>query len=406
MQPLQAVRRYPLFALLPSDWLAAWLASGEELSLAVGDTLCREGERGPWLYVAQDGRVRVLRQAKEGGEISFGTLTPGDVLGEYGLLPPGLVPVTCRAATRAQVLQVRLTRLRAELARHPEVVRSLRAWLRLHSLVNYLRQKVFLGVMSASSFLPLLDHCRPGHYPAGRTIQAEGLAGDRWFFIKSGAVDVLAGPGEAPVRLGAGDSFGERALAGEAGLAPVVAVEDAECLGLAREHFLQPSEGEGAVGPQTALARDVPPQLLPYPWVGQRDERECGAASLLMVLRLHGRPGSLDALRALLPLDERGCNVLALRQLGESQGFRAEAVRIGLEQLADASLPAVAHGAGGHYVVIFALQTAGVVVGDPARGVVVQGREEFRQFWSGNLLLLSPPREWSSRATSTSWVIR
>jgi ABC-type bacteriocin/lantibiotic exporter with double-glycine peptidase domain len=65
-------------------------------------------------------------------------------------------------------------------------------------------------------------------------------------------------------------------------------------------------------------------------------------------------------------------------------------VRIGAEQLADAVLPAVAHLAEGHYVVIYERGRDGVVVGDPAAGVLTLAADAFRRAWSGNLLLLTP----------------
>ena len=59
--------------------------------------------------------------------------------------------------------------------RRPEVQPNLKNWLRLNMLVGFLRERVFLGFMSGSSSLPLLDRCQELTFPDGHTIQAEGL---------------------------------------------------------------------------------------------------------------------------------------------------------------------------------------------------------------------------------------
>ena len=43
------------------------------------------------------------------------------------------------------------------------------------------------------------------------------------------------------------------------------------------------------------------------------------------------------------------------------------------------------------YVVVYALAPDGVVVGDPAAGIVKLDLPRFRQAWTGTLLLLKPP---------------
>ena len=55
------------------------------------------------------------------------------------------------------------------------------------------------------------------------------------------------------------------------------------------------------------------------------------------------------------------------------------------------TLPAIAHLSAGHYVVLYAQELNGLVIGDPAHGVVTVTTETFRRAWTGNLLLLLPP---------------
>ena len=65
-----------------------WLAAGQEIDLRRRrDDLSGE-HPGAWVYLVRDGRVRILRRSGP-REITLGTLLPGDVFGEYALLPSG-----------------------------------------------------------------------------------------------------------------------------------------------------------------------------------------------------------------------------------------------------------------------------------------------------------------------------
>jgi hypothetical protein len=108
MQPRDVLRRYPLFAVLDPPWLDAWLGSGTSVGVDLGDTLFQAGTPGAHVYLVRQGKVRVLRTTKAGGEISVGSAGPGDLLGEYSLVPPGLNTATCRAAGPGQVLRLPL----------------------------------------------------------------------------------------------------------------------------------------------------------------------------------------------------------------------------------------------------------------------------------------------------------
>jgi ABC-type bacteriocin/lantibiotic exporter with double-glycine peptidase domain len=82
--------------------------------------------------------------------------------------------------------------------------------------------------------------------------------------------------------------------------------------------------------------------------------------------------------------------LLHLHQAAAALGFRSRAVHLGLERLAEVGLPAIAHLAPGHYVVLYALASGAVVLGDPARGVYPTSIQAFAKAWTGCLLLLEP----------------
>src|SRR5262249_11757264 len=155
-----------------------------------------------------------------------GMLLPGDAFGEYALLPPGNNTATCRTAAPSRLLRLPLTPLRAAALARERVRRNLKNWLRLHTLLHFHRERTCLGFMSGESALRLHDRLRPAAFPAGQTIQADGLAPDCWHLIDQGTVRLQAAgePDTAGVDLGPGETFGEQALLGWGALPVAVAL--------------------------------------------------------------------------------------------------------------------------------------------------------------------------------------
>src|SRR5262245_22780432 len=147
---------YPLFRLLSRQQLDDWLAAGQEIDYAAGETIFQENSPGAWVYLVRAGRVRILRQSGP-REITLGTLLPGDVFGEYALLPPGRNTATCRTSTPARLLCLPLAPLRSAVQSMTPVWKNLKNWLRLHTLLHFWRERAFLGFMSAESSLKFLD---------------------------------------------------------------------------------------------------------------------------------------------------------------------------------------------------------------------------------------------------------
>jgi ATP-binding cassette subfamily B protein len=397
MQPSALLRRYPLFNLLRPSQFDIWLRASQELTFDTGQTIFQEGGAGIWVYLILDGRVRVLRRSPGGREVSLGQLGPGEIFGEYALLPPHRSTATCRPACPVRLLQLPLLPLRPVLMAASAAGRQLKDWLRLHGLLAYLREQAFLGFMSAPSALTFLDRLTGVDFQALRSIQADGLADDCWFFITRG--QVCLHPAESatsePRELGPGDCFGEQALLGRRGLPLAVALAPAHCLCLRREHFTS------RPAPRMDVSRQSLQPLLSsvrqvYPWVGQQEAADCGLAALAMVARFHGLDVSVDGLRRTVGMVERGASLMALHRAAVTLGLDAQAVRVGAGQLGQVALPAIAHYRDEHYVVLYELGPMGAVVGDPAAGVVRLGRELFAQSCSGNLLLVRGKRSSSA----------
>jgi ATP-binding cassette subfamily B protein len=130
------------------------------------------------------------------------------------------------------------------------------------------------------------------------------------------------------------------------------------------------------------------------PFVRQSDQSDCGPAALAMIALHHGRPVSLQAARDLVGTDRIGTNLLGMVEGAERLGFSARAVKGPYEALPQVPLPAIAHVRTpeglGHFVVLRRVRRGGVVVADPARGVVALSQAAFCALWTGYLLIVLP----------------
>jgi RNA polymerase sigma factor (sigma-70 family) len=390
MAPHDALRRYPLLAALGAGRLGPWLASAQPITADIGETLFQAGTPGEHVYLVEEGRVRVLRPGKGGREISLGAYGPGDLIGEYALLPPGNNTATCRTSGAARLLRLPLGPLRDAVAAQPGLRDRLKAWLRLHAALGYLRGSSYLGFLSAPAVLQLADHFQVAAFATGHAIQAEGLGANRMYLIRKGEVVVEPTPGDpaSTMILGAGDCFGAPALLGEAALPLAEVRTDMECLALGRAAFDDTAAGRGA---SVQTFRYEGPVERPHAWVAQEGATDCGLACLAMVARSHGLDVSLAQVRQRLQPGTRGSNLLELQRAAEGLGLRARAVRIGPDHLESLALPAVAHLTDGHYVVVYGVNTSEIVAGDPATGIVTLKAGAFRHGWSGHALLVVRP---------------
>jgi CRP-like cAMP-binding protein len=381
--------RYPLFRLLTPRQLDNWLAAGQEIDCPSGMELFQENTPGAWVHVVLEGRVRILRQSGR-REVSLGMLQPGDVFGEYALLPPGNNTATCRTAAPTRLLRLPLAPLRAAVELAPRVRGNLKNWLRLHTLLHFHRERTFLGFMSAESGLRLHDRLRPATFAAGQTIQANSLAVDCWHLIEQGTVRLEAPGGpEAGVDLDPGESFGERALLGIGDLPVAVARTDVRCQVLLRHAF------DPTAPARSNVAQSYEPLLPGRPeahvWVPQQERADCGLAVLAMVALRCGARVSVEVLRAKVAPGPEGLTLQQLRRLAEAVGLPCRSAQVSADRLGQVALPAIAHLRDGHYVVLHELRPGGVVVGDPATGIVTWDRAFLTRCYSGVLLLFGHP---------------
>lgn len=379
---LSQLRRLPLFQVIEGE-ARDWLEASYSRSVPPGEVLSQEGAPAKSLFILESGRVRILRQGSDGREHTLGTAGAGELLGDYSLLPPHRSAPTLRVSEPSVVRFLSLKHLQGLIGNRVEILHHLRAWLRLNYLVRYLNDGPYLGFMSASSFLSLLDVCQSTTIPAMRTVQSDCLSTDTLFHIRSGGVLLPATDCEGEIHLGPGDTFGASCFVG---VEPrtAIATTDVECNML---RYTDVFEGDAPILIQSfKVLSDPRPEE--FVWIGQREETDCGIASLAMVMRHWGADVTVESLRRRIALRERGCSLLDLQSVAEELGWHSTAIRVCTSQLADVALPAVAHQSSGHFVVVFRCQGEQIIVGDPALGLLRVNRSDFQREWTGNLLSL------------------
>jgi ABC-type bacteriocin/lantibiotic exporter with double-glycine peptidase domain len=132
------------------------------------------------------------------------------------------------------------------------------------------------------------------------------------------------------------------------------------------------------------------------PFVGQRSQRDCGAAALAMVLRYWGVPADADGLAAAVPAArERGLRAGELRELARARGLDAFVVKgepADLRSEIERRRPVIvglAQRAGretfGHYEVVIGFNHAlqMILTLDPAAGWRESSLQDFAVEWAG-----------------------
>lgn len=128
--------------------------------------------------------------------------------------------------------------------------------------------------------------------------------------------------------------------------------------------------------------------------VKQHDVTDCGAACLASIAMHYGLDLPIARIRQYASTDKKGTNVLGLMEAANRLGFTAKGVRGSFENLFEIPLPVIAHVKHqnlDHYVVLYAANESYVEVMDPAYGELQRlTPDEFRQKWTGVLVLLLP----------------
>jgi predicted double-glycine peptidase len=146
--------------------------------------------------------------------------------------------------------------------------------------------------------------------------------------------------------------------------------------------------------------RDLPYRAV----VRQQYDFSCGSAALATLLRYHyARPLSeTDVFKAMwvsgdqAAIRAHGFSLADMKRYLGTIGIGADGYRVSLARLEQASIPAIAVvtlNGYKHFVVIKGIRAGQVLVGDPARGLVIWRADAFAKAWDGLIFVLHDPRD-------------
>ena len=123
-----------------------------------------------------------------------------------------------------------------------------------------------------------------------------------------------------------------------------------------------------------------------FPHYSQPDAMDCGPTALRIVARYYGKHYNLPFLRELTFKSREGVSLLSLSDAAEKIGFRTQGVRLGFDQLSEATFPFILHWNQNHFVVIYKIKKSRkgtiIYISDPAVGLIKYSKAEFLKCWA------------------------
>ena len=135
--------------------------------------------------------------------------------------------------------------------------------------------------------------------------------------------------------------------------------------------------------------------LKKYPFVKQEGFKDCGCASMLMIIKYYKGNVSIERLRDLTHTNKSGTSAYNLIKASQELGFYSKGMRGSIDDLKSIILPCIAHVVIDnvkHYVVIYEINflTGYIIIADPARGIKKISFDKFTSIWSGVIIVLYP----------------
>lgn len=445
-----ALESAPLLRILSPVERSKVVALFSEKRFAFGDVVIAEGAPAQAFHLVVSGRLRVVKQARGGDELSLAVLRAGDSFGERALLEGGTHSATVRCSMDSELLVLAADDFRALVERSPALRTELLLVQKHRALHNFLREFSRLGKLPLPVLRALLGRMEEREVEKGTVLFRAGDPAGPFFVIRTGKVRVFAeqdGRERNLSFLRTGDYFGELSiLRGEPRAASVEAISSCRLLSLAPEAAaeliaespeLRAAFEERAAsydaGREARMPLDFADELLPaevavsnkveirseaehaapeapgehadedwgepfrapterirrVPFVEQIDEMDCGAAALAMICRHFGKKVPLSLIRRLVQTASDGTSLMALCAAGQELGLATKPVKVSIANIERMPLPAIVHWEGNHWMVLHDVGERRVRVVDPASGPRRLERAELEAKWSGYAALFA-----------------
>jgi CRP-like cAMP-binding protein len=213
-------RRVPMLGTLSAQDLLALMRRTRVRRYSRGTTVIREGDIGDTLYAIGEGRVVVWCSAPEslpveGGRINISSLSDGDFFGEFGFLVGGARSASVETVVDSYVLEVDRGAVRDLMHAYPQMGDALMDFYKQRVVELLMARNPVFALLSPDDRRALLARATLVECEDDQVVIEEGTAGDAFFFIKRGEVEVFGAHKGLPVfinKLREGEFFGEIAV--------------------------------------------------------------------------------------------------------------------------------------------------------------------------------------------------
>lgn len=135
-----------------------------------------------------------------------------------------------------------------------------------------------------------------------------------------------------------------------------------------------------------------------FPLVKQYDQKDCGPAVLLSIIKYYEGNSSLPHLRELCNTNLHGTTMLDIVNSAKVVGFKAMGASGEYNDLLNEKMPCIAHviinDTLNHFVVIYKIKNNKIFIADPGKGKYWLSKDEFLKIWKNkSVVLLEPEKE-------------
>eukprot|EP00753_Platysulcus_tardus_P016257 PLAT5565.1.p1 GENE.PLAT5565.1~~PLAT5565.1.p1 ORF type:complete len:720 (-),score=419.53 PLAT5565.1:286-2445(-) len=196
----------------------------------------RQGEMGDNFYVVASGALDILVSRDGGAPIKYSTVGRGKSFGELSLMYNCPRAATVQAAEESVLWALDRGTFRAIVTHHKKERKS--------KYEEFLAKVPILRTLNKRQLAQMADAMEDDRFEEGQRIIRQGEAGDHFYIIEDGEVDVLKreegkGAEEKVGHLTRGDFFGEKALlTEEKRAATILATTPVTCLSMNRTDFV------------------------------------------------------------------------------------------------------------------------------------------------------------------------
>jgi HlyB family type I secretion system ABC transporter len=417
------LRDVPAFTDLSAQAREELARRSELRTFRAGAALVPPGGRWSGLGVVLSGTAQLVDERH--GSIPIDTLAAGAVFGHESLLSDQPFAYHAYATTDCTVLLLSRAAFEDWLASRPALLRGMRESASRVERRTFLAGSMLATVLDAAAIESAAAAMRERRLAPGESLVTEGQPAADVYVVRAGRLRVTQGGGDTLAWVETGD------VVDESGVIPALSrqgslIAETECriYAMAAEAFrvLVSNQKTGRMDALIAASRSAaaastprdgaaeeeaaavlrwtqpeyrpPPARFPwlkrYPSVRQQSSMDCGAACLAAICRYYGKRVSLNRMRAMSRVSTAGASMLHLMHAAREIGFEAVPILSTLEHLKSNHLPALVNWKGYHWIVVYAVHDARVIVADPGEGVIRVPTDEFMKSWTRYALFMRP----------------